>query len=935
MKRIIKRFAIIFAGFFALVLATAALLASLFEDQIGQKLIAEVNKQIKSELKVEKFDLTVVRSFPNVAANLRGIVLADSRDGTLLQAGNLSFRFGLLSLLSSDIKVKSVVLSDGVVNVEIDKRGRPNYDIFMESPEEKEEDEGPAISLETARLQNTELSYKDESVGQNLAVLVEDATFSGQFSSAEFSMRSKADLFSHALEMEKSRYLTNKRLSYDARIFVDFEERTYRIEELKLDVEGNVFKADGSVELRDDATYFDLIFSSDKGSLASVLSLLPEEYMKNFSDFSSSGNFEFNAAIKGLSSKKENPEIRVDLTMENGKITSSRMGEPLKNVSFAAIFDNGKYRNNRSTVFAIENLEGYFNRERFDMRLKVENLDDPDIEFLLDGALPMNAIFGLFNNPKITDGSGEIEVKNLTLKGRRKDMISVSRIAKVEAAGEVEFDDASLKINGENLILDRGFMKLDGNKLSIEGLKVEGPGTDLIFNGVAYNILPVLFADSANTNRAELEFQADLQSEKLDIDRLMNMAALSQEAEAAPEPVQDSLKVDQIRKREQTTSLLKGAFSAVIREFNYNKIEGRDFSGKLEFKNNEMAINGKTQAMGGDFALNGSVFFEDKPRLKAKLFCDKIDVKEFFRQADNFGQEVLVDKNVSGTLNARILIYAYWDEEGNYLGDELRVLAGVGIENGELVNFKMLESFSTFVNIKDLRHIRFTNLQNFLEVSNRRFYLPVMFIQSNALNLTVSGEHSFDNDIKYHLKVNAGQVLAERFRRHDSNLTPVKASKKGFFNLHYAVSGTIENYTFKSAKRQVKSDFDRSDLRKRQIQSELEREFGAVDLVNEPEEWRDIPEYDEGQPGEDEYLWEGDPDFGIRVTPSAQNETGQSLTSSSSPFFNERENARKENHLSAADTGRSSIFSKSRFFRPKREPAVKKDSSEYIDWDDE
>ena len=47
----------------------------------------------------------------------------------------------------------------------------------------------------------------------------------------------------------------------------------------------------------------------------------------------------------------------------------------------------------------------------------------------------------------------------------------------------------------------------------------------------------------------------------------------------------------------------------------------------------------------------------------------------------------------------------------SFLYDKLHVLAEVNIADGELVRFKLLETFSEYVKIKDLRHIKFTNLQ--------------------------------------------------------------------------------------------------------------------------------------------------------------------------------------------------------------------------------
>jgi hypothetical protein len=114
-----------------------------------------------------------------------------------------------------------------------------------------------------------------------------------------------------------------------------------------------------------------------------------------------------------------------------------------------------------------------------------------------------------------------------------------------------------------------------------------------------------------------------------------------------------------------------------------------------------------------------------------------------------------------------------------------------------------------------------------------------MFIQSNAMNLTLSGEHDFSNNFEYNIQVNAGQVLTNRFKKHDPNLRPIKAKRKGFFNLYYRVYGDLDNYEFESSKRRVEADFARSQYRKREIQRALVAEFGPIDLVQEPATWGD------------------------------------------------------------------------------------------------
>ncbi|KAA3635358.1 MAG: hypothetical protein DWQ02_10020 [Bacteroidetes bacterium] len=843
-KKLLKRVFLILGIFFVVTLITMTILASILEDKIGAKIISEVNKQIDSELTVDAFELSVVRTFPNFGANLQGVLLKDSRDEVLLEAREVSFRLGILSLLSNNIAVKSVVISDGALNIEIDRKGRGNYDIFKTSQNEEPKKDGgssPGIKLSQARLNDVELIYEDHQADQHVMFIVENASFSGRFSSDQFSLKSEADLKSHFIELDGGRFLNGKDVSYDADIFVDLKNEQYKFQDVELRVGTNVFKVKGDLENRGkNTTYYDLLLEGEDVSLASLAEMLPRQYLENLGNLKSRGNMEFRAAIKGESNKRKDPQIIAQLNLRNGKISSSRMDGALKDVSFSARFDNGKSHSSKTSTLEIRNFKAYFKRELFEVDFKMYNLDDPRITFNLDGTVPLKMVYGMMEDPRITNGSGEIEIEDLRLKGRYKDMLSVRRISKVELGGNIEFDDASLTINEEKMILDKGRISLNDNALSIEDLKLEGAGSEIHLKGFAYNIIPVLFADSLNSNRAELEFKMELTSPEMDLDRLAGLSLASEEEAAEVGVEVDSLAGERIKKREKTTSFLKGTFDATIDNFNYNKIEGSDFVGKLVFDNNELKIDGSTNAMDGHIVLDGKLFFEDEPWLKAKVDCRRIDLKEFFRQSDNFSQEVLTADNVSGTMDSKMLIKVYWDEAGNFLEDKMHVLVGMGLENGEIKNFEMLEGFSSLIKIDDLRHIKFTNMENFFEVRNSRLIIPVMFIQSNAMNLTVSGDHSFDNEIKYNLKVNAGQVLVNRLKKHDPGLSPQPAKRNGFFNLYYTILGTVDQFNYKTAKQKVKEDFRLSELHKRDIQHELEKEFGLIDMVEAPLDWKEM-----------------------------------------------------------------------------------------------
>ena len=835
-----KKFFTRFTVFLLVLLATLALgwvvVVSLFQEQVGQKIVAAVNKQLTSELSVQRFELSAIRSLPSISASLRGVVLKDNRGGILLEASELSFHLSLLSLFGPSLDLKSVVVRDGTLRIYIDRRGRGNYDIFRETETPTERTE-TRIDLETAQLRNLTISYEDQSTAQRVEALVRNATFKGQFSNREFALNSEAELLTGFVQMDSTRYLIGQNIGYNADVAVNLDRGVYTLQKMDLRLGKNLFETKGSVETWEKGPYFNLLFTCKKGDLSSLIALLPSQYLGLLGDFSSRGDFAFEATVKGQLRADLRPEVRAEVHLDKGRIESPRMKEPLKDVSFTARFTNGKFRTDDSSVFAIENLQGYFQQKRFAMRLRVEDLDNPQIDFQADGVVPMKALYGLFNNDQITDGSGAIVIKNLLLKGRYEDMLSPRGMTRVGALGEMTFEAAALVINGEEMRMDRGQLLLNGDTLRVSELQLSGAGSDIRFRGQVIDLIPVLFADSTNSERVELLFQAELESEQLDLDRLSQLSALTAAEQAADTLVVDSLQEERIVRREQFTQFLRGSFQARVRQFRYGRIEGNDFVGQLEFKNNELIIRGKTRAMRGGFDLDGAIYFAKAPRLVARLVCTDINATEFFRQTDNFGQTVLTDRNVSGTMDTKMAIYAYWNEQGVFQYDRLRVLAGVGIREGRLHDFAMLEQFSTYVKMRDLMDLRFANLENYIEINGNTVYLPIMFIQSNAMNLTVSGEHTFDNDINYSMKINAAQVVANRFRNGGNQLQP--ARRGGWFNLYFNIAGDIDDYKVKAARKEVERDFLFSQRRKDIVRRALEREFGSIQLIQEPREMQD------------------------------------------------------------------------------------------------
>lgn len=813
----------LFLAVFSLLLLMI-LLAAFFDKQVSQQLVAEINKSLKTELKVEDASLSLLSGFPAASVNLSKVRLKDALGAQLLVAEELSFRFDLLSLFGDQLRIHSVHLVNGAIRLVVNAAGKSNTDILKEEKNAKKPstESGLRLALENAELENVAILYDNAPTRQAAEMLINQASASGNFSAEQFRLASQADIKIVRLDSDSSRYLAGEKLSYDAVLAVDLKRGVYGLQNVELRLGGNTFTVDGAAVKKGEATELNFKLNSQEGDISMIANLLPGAYHEYFRVFQSSGNYACSGLVKGRLSKTETPAIGFEVALKDGKIMSEKLQSPIRNVSFRARYNA---QPDGSGEFELADFKGDFGGQALSLSLKVNQLEDPVVDFKANGVLPLEAAYGLLNDELVTDGEGMLRLNRLSVQGRYADMTSMRRISQVNAAGEIQFERAKIVYNKIPLIAETGFMRLQDNEFQLDSFVLRAGNSDFTLAGQAKNLLPVLFADSLNTADALLEFDASLRSRHFDVDQILELFTVQTTVSEAGGAAQlDSLKLEKNAERSLSMDKLKGRFETHISSFKYGKIEGKDFDGLFGFDHNNLIIKGNSLAMQGQLSLDGLARFDLDPSLKMRIMAKNLDLSTMLSQCENFGQEVITDANMHGSLSGRVVLWSYWNTTGEFDMKRLRALADIQASNGELEQVKMFEDFSTYIHLDDLRRVKFTDLQNYLEIKDRQVYLPVMFLQSNALNMTLSGQHSFDNEIDYKIKINAGQVLLNRLKKHDADLDPLP-EKQGGFNLYYTIKGNLDKYEMKRKKKTVKAEFERSEDRKVGIAQEIEREF--------------------------------------------------------------------------------------------------------------
>lgn len=816
----IGRLLLLMGGCFFLLIT----LAFFLEDIIGKKIVAELQSNIRTELQVGDVSFSLISSFPYASLNLKNIVIKGNDQSNMLKAGSLRFKINILSLFDDPIKIKAISIRDGVLLMKTDENGATNYDIIK--PGNNKNNDQVAFVLEKATLKNIIVGYQDEGNREDAGFTIKNATFKGALSEKKFNLSSSADLVCHGISRNGKSFLVKKNISYKTDLKVDRIRNKYNIGKFSLALEDNKFDVQGKVAVSKKITDYNLRFRATDCNIGSLLAIFPQA---RISDLSSEGNLSVSGTVKGVQSAASQPDINAEIRLVNGTLKSPKLSNALESVNFTARLNTKK----GESYLALDNFSGFFGKQPLQMKLNIKNFSNPYVNFSVDGKLPLAATYKAMGLKNMQSASGFIALKQVQVSGFLADMRSPNSVSRVNMSGTLGAEHISMVLNNESISLPVGLLRFNNNTISAEGLDIAVAGSRFTLAGYINNLLPALLRDSPQQS-SKLGFRLKLQADNLDAQRV---AALFQEK--SPKTTPKTEQGQNAKPQQPITSLLSGVFEAKIENLSYGKIKGKHFDGSIGFQQDGLTLNGKIETMRGKVTMNGKISVSSTPYLTAVIDGNNIDTGTLFEQCEDFGQQVIQSRNISGRMDCQLAINVLWDRNWNVRDDKLNVLAYLRINDGRLQGLNMMDNLSKYVKTEDLRNIRFNTLENWFEVSNKTIRIPAMNIRSNALNLTLSGTHTFDNYIDYNIKLNAADVVLSRFKKPAAERENREdAGQFGLLNVFFNLNGPIDNYKVQMSRKVVKNDFEESNLLKSKIQSRLKalhngKEIPFADLPTE------------------------------------------------------------------------------------------------------
>jgi hypothetical protein len=120
-----------------------------------------------------------------------------------------------------------------------------------------------------------------------------------------------------------------------------------------------------------------------------------------------------------------------------------------------------------------------------------------------------------------------------------------------------------------------------------------------------------------------------------------------------------------------------------------------------------------------------------------------------------------------------------------------------------------MKKLSRYLDDEGLSRLRFSDLKNDIHIEKRIVYIPQMEVRSNVTDISISGTHSFDQQIDYRLVT---PLRKKKIRDSEAQLAIEEDPRVGP-KLFLKIAGTTDNYRIsydtESVKKKIVSDFKR------------------------------------------------------------------------------------------------------------------------------
>tara|TARA_B100000965_G_C19558370_1_gene743294 strand:- start:95 stop:1729 length:1635 start_codon:yes stop_codon:yes gene_type:complete len=542
------------------------------------------------------------------------------------------------------------------------------------------------------------------------------------------------------------------------------------------------------------------------------------------------GEINYSASIKGKFESGKNPSLNINYDITNGVFETKKYPFHLSEISCNGIVKNGDNNNFSSSSIDFKNFTAKTKKGNVKGEFLISDLKNYFLETNLISTWEMSEANYYFSESPFYECSGQINTST-KYKGRISfDETFNKHFLNSQHLSEIELIDISffyknypnrIKINNAKGVIINDSIQITNSVINIKD-------SDINYEGSIKNLFSYILI---NENKIELD--GNVYSKTMNLKNIIGIDETKENGE------------DEFIMPNYLKLKLKSDIETLV----YNNVYPNKIKGNFIFNNNSLSTKDlELNIFDGRLFLDGKFYKNEKNNFKltSNIKLEKIDVKKAFSAFDNFGQDFIINKHIKGLSSSNLICNMYWDPYLNLNYESIDVNSKIVIEKGELINFKPLESLSSYVKLKDLAHIKFSKLENEIKIKDKIISVPNMEINSSALSLIISGKHFFNQEYNYKVSLLLSDLLAKRFRDKSDSFNPNDSISPLKTNLQIRMKGTKDDSEIYFEKLKIKENIEQEIKKeiidvKKIIAEELNKKEKEEESEDLEIEWDDEP----------------------------------------------------------------------------------------------
>lgn len=805
----------------AILFAIATTVSIIYEDEVSQYLVEELNEYILSEIEVEEVNFSLIKKFPKATLEFKNVT-AYSKSGyfkeisgyntdTLFFAKSIYIQLDILDILTKNYNINSIHFDKGIINLFIDRFGDQNY-IFWDKTL-KEESTDFNLELNKVKVTNSKVLFCNEATDFIIESYVNKVDFHGNFSKQNYLMKIKSDLFVNTMQSEEVSYISNKPVvtDFDLDIInnkIQIKNGNLKLSDLKFDVNGNIENTEKQS--------IDLLISGKRLNLKSLISNLPEKVKEEFPNISvHKGEATLNLGISGENIKSNNPHIEVMYLIDGAQLFDEERMLRFSDIAIDGEFTNGNYNSISSSKLLFKEFKVNLERNFFNGYFELSNLKNPQIKFDINSQLYFDEIKNI------------LELDTLeTLKGTAT--ADIKYFGSYNELRSFKFPDLFTKDYEIKLTLRDGELRVQNNPIHIKDLSGNFELKRTLYaDSLAFKINDNDFLINGRISKLFEYFNekqifnvnAKLKSRKIDLDELSPIFKVNKNQEINssyqfPDKIALQLRLD-------------------IENFEVGKFNATNIKGNLNYKPRMFSLHEISfNSMNGNVKAGGVIIqkYNNDFTVRTQSRLNSININKLFYSFNNFGQTFITNQNLEGNLTGDVYFNSEWSDKIEIYKNTVSSDCDIVLTNGELNNFEPMMALSRFIEVDELKNIKFSTIENKITIKDEKIVVPQMDIKSSVIDVTASGEHNFDQTYSYHVKMLLSDLLSgkvKRSKRKNRSDENIEEDKEGRVTLYLLLKGDKDDFKVRydrKAARAVRKQNMKTE--RNELKKILNEEFG-------------------------------------------------------------------------------------------------------------